>query len=431
MPPGGDTMIQSWEPSMTMQLCHRPHPARSTGRQTLVANNVRHDQPRGHFVPAGVIRLGAAREIVSVLRDLDASPDRIIAEAGLDARLFDDGNNTVPFAALGRLLSLCVARTSCPVFGLLVGQKASISALGLLGGLMQHSPTVGDALHSFVRHLHLQDRGAAPLLSVAGDVAVLSYAIYEPRVESADQISDAAIATILNLMRALCGPEWTPTEVLLPRRSPTDPTPYRRLFGASVRFDEETAALVFPARWLDHRIAGADAVFHGLFAERIAELESLPEVDFRDDLRRILRSRLLSRNCSAGTIADLFSMHRRTLNRRLSAEGTGFRTIVEEMRFEIACQMLAGTMMPFIQIAAALSFSEASAFSRAFRRWSGQTPTAWRASHAAPDGGPRLVGRAKRGGRRLPYRGGLDNRRPFSTKVERIHEVSLNVAGRP
>ena len=249
---------------------------------------------------------------------------------------------------------------------------------------MQHSPTVGDALHSLVRHLHLQDRGAAPLLTVDGDIAVLSYAIYEPGVVRTDQISDAAIATIVKLMRTLCGPEWFPAEVLLPRSPPADLTPYQRLFKAPVRFNEETAALVFPARWLDHRIAGADAVVHDLFMERIAELEAVPDVDFRDDLRRILRSRLLSRNCSAGTIADLFSMHRRTLNRRLSAEGTGFRTIVEEMRFEIACQMLAGTMMPVVQIAAALSFSEASAFSRAFRRWSGQTPTAWRAEHGGP-----------------------------------------------
>jgi len=246
---------------------------------------------------------------------------------------------------------------------------------------MQHSPTVGDALRSLVRHHHLQDRGAAPQLAVDGDIAVLSYAIYEPGVESVDQISDAVMATIVKLMRTLCGPEWFPAEVMLPRSRPADLTSYRRLFGAPVRFNEETAALVFPACWLDHRIAGADAVVHDLFYERIAELEAAFEVDFRDELRRVLRSRLLSRNCSAEKIADLFSMHRRTLNRRLSAEGTGFRTIVEEMRFEIACQMLAGTMMPFIQIAAALSFSEASAFSRAFRRWSGQTPTAWRASH--------------------------------------------------
>jgi AraC-like DNA-binding protein len=366
---------------MTTRPPSTPSSAKGAGRQHPGRSNARLDQPRGYPILAGLIRLGVAREIASVLRDQGIDPDAIISEAGLDPRLFDDGNNAVPIAAIGRLFSLCVARTSCSTLGLRVGQKASISALGLLGGLMQQSQTVGDALRSLVLHFHLHNRGAAPLLTVNGDVAVLSYGIYEPGIESADQIADAAIATALNLMRALCGPDWVPTEVLLPRDPPADPTPYRRLFGAPVRFDEEMAALVFPARWLDHRIAGADVVFHGVFAERIAELEAIPEVDFRDDLRRLLRSRLLTHDCSAERVADLFSMHRRTLNRRLSAEGTGFRAVVDEMRFEIARQMLAGTVMPFAQIAAALAFSEASAFTRAFRRWSGQTPTAWRAEH--------------------------------------------------
>src|SRR4051794_5499928 len=354
---------------MNMQLHQVPGPSRSTARQRQPLNDIRSDQSWEQPIPAGVVRLGAAKEIVSVLADLGANPDKIVAEAGLDPSLFEDASNTIPFAALGRLVSLCVARTSCPVFGLLVGQKATLSALGPLGRLMQHSPTIGDALHSLVRHLHLQDRGATSLLAIDGDIAVLSYAIYEPGVESADQISDMVIATNVRLMRMLCGPEWIATEVLIPRSMPAGVSDHRRLFRAPVRFDEETAALVFPTRWLDHRIAGADAVLHARLAERIAELEAMLEVDFRDALRRILRSRLLSRDCSAGNIADLFSIHRRTLNRRLNAEGTGFRMIVEEMRFEIACQMLVGTSMPLAQIAAALAFSEASAFTRAFRRW--------------------------------------------------------------
>ncbi|MET0744036.1 MAG: AraC family transcriptional regulator [Microvirga sp.] len=366
---------------MTTQACSMPDPAGTSLRQAPAIRKDRGDPQRRTPVPAGIVRLGAATEIVRVLRDLGADPVGIIVEARLDPHLFDDGNNTMPFAALGRLISLCVARTACPVFGLLVGEKAAIASLGLLGGLMQHSPTAGDALRNLVRHLHLQDRGGASLLTVSGDVAMLSYAIYEPGIESTDQLSDAAIATFLNLMRALCGPSWRPAEVLLPRRPPSDLSPYRRLFGAPVRFDEETAALVFPARWLAHRVAGANAVAHDLFRERIAEREAMSAVDFRDDLRRVLRSRLTSRDCSAGTIADLFSIHRRTLNRRLSAEGTGFRTVVEEMRFEIARQLLADTRMTFGQIAAALAFSEPSAFTRAFRRWSGQSPTAWQADH--------------------------------------------------
>jgi AraC-like DNA-binding protein len=71
----------------------------------------------------------------------------------------------------------------------------------------------------------------------------------------------------------------------------------------------------------------------------------------------------------------------RTLNRRLSAEGTRFRTAANEIRFEIARQLVADTTFSFGQVAAVLDYSEASAFTRAFRRWSGQTPTTWRAKY--------------------------------------------------
>ena len=74
-------------------------------------------------------------------------------------------------------------------------------------------------------------------------------------------------------------------------------------------------------------------------------------------------------------------MHRRTLSRRLKDGGSGYRGITNEIRFEIARQLLGDTEVPLGQIAAALDYSEASAFTRAFRRWSGETPTAWRARH--------------------------------------------------
>ncbi|MBB3018772.1 AraC-like DNA-binding protein [Microvirga lupini] len=100
-----------------------------------------------------------------------------------------------------------------------------------------------------------------------------------------------------------------------------------------------------------------------------------------DDLRRVLRIELLRDTCSAATVARLFSMHRRTLNRHLRTEGHAFRQVANEVRFEIACQLLQNTDMGLSQIAAVMRYSELSAFTRAFRRWSGQTPSAWRARH--------------------------------------------------
>ena len=115
-----------------------------------------------------------------------------------------------------------------------------------------------------------------------------------------------------------------------------------------------------------------------LLEERIQQLKGAQGSEFSDDIRRLLRMRLTGNHCSADDIAHLLAMHRRTLSRRLKGGGMGYRAITNEIRFEIARHLLEDTAVPLGQIAAALGYSEASAFTRAFRRWSGRTPTTWR-----------------------------------------------------
>jgi AraC-like DNA-binding protein len=91
-------------------------------------------------------------------------------------------------------------------------------------------------------------------------------------------------------------------------------------------------------------------------------------------------------------------MERRTLHRHLQAEGRSFRQVANEVRFEIACRLLATTDMAHPQIAAVLNYADHSAFTRAFRGWSGQTPSAWRSRHhrLARRSGPRPHGQLRR-----------------------------------
>jgi Arabinose-binding domain of AraC transcription regulator, N-term len=102
-------------------------------------------------LPPGYIHLGVAKEIAPTLRDLGIDPDPVIREAGLDPRLFDDGTNVIPHGALGRLLTLCVARAHCPHFGFLrryrvLGRHPALAAHAadkqpLFGG--RHCPFAG------------------------------------------------------------------------------------------------------------------------------------------------------------------------------------------------------------------------------------------------------------------------------------------------
>lgn len=334
-------------------------------------------------IPPGHIHLGVAKEIVPVLRGFGLDPDPIIREAGLDPRLFEDGANVIPHAALGRLLTLCVAQTRCPHFGLLVGARATILSLGLVGRLMQHSETVGDAMRTLVSSLSIQNRGSVPSLTVSGDIALFTFSVYQPATESVDQITDGSLAVAVNALRAVCGNEWRPLEVLLPRAAPEDPEPFLRHFGAPVRFDRELATLIFAAHDLARKVAGADPLMRAVLEERIKGMKGPSASAFADEIRRLLRTRLTSDHCTAEDIAGLLEMHRRTLSRRLKGSGMDYRAISGQIRFEIARQLLEDTKVPLVEIAAALGYSEASAFTRAFRRWSGQSPLAWRTSRSS------------------------------------------------
>ena len=205
----------------------------------------------GRTLPPGYIHLGVSKEIAPTLRELGIDPDPVIREAGLDPRLFDDAMSVIPFAALGRLYTLCVARTGCPHFGLLVGRRASILSLGLVGRLMRHSHTVGEAVRALVSNLSTQDRVVVPALTSRDGTALLTFATYQAESRSGTQILDAALGVTVNILRTLCGSGWRPEEVLLPRAAPADQALYRHHFRAPVGSTRRAPPSSFrPAIWI-------------------------------------------------------------------------------------------------------------------------------------------------------------------------------------
>ena len=295
--------------------------------------------------------------------------------AGLDESAFDLAENTIPYAAFGRLLHEGARHTGCDHFGLLVGQAWQLQSLGLLGELARHAPTVRDALRLGAVYHHLNSQGGAVFMRERGAVAELGYAIYHCGVTGPGQIYDAVLATLVNFMRELCGPGWVPAEALLAHAPPLDASPYRRLFRCPVRFNAELSALRFPTQWLDRPVPGADPA-----ALRSLEMQAnaLAQPDLIERLRRSLRVLLLNRVASADAVAEVLSLHRRTLNRRLKALGTTFREVLEDVRFDAACQLLESTQVPLVDVAAALGYAGVSPFSRAFRRRAGTPPGHWR-----------------------------------------------------
>ncbi len=329
-------------------------------------------------------RVGGVMEIPAVLRSLGADPANVFADARVDLALFDDPDNVLSLAARGRLMRQCVLATGCAHFGLRVGQRSGLNHLGLVGLLVKYSVDVGTALRSLVRHFPLRVRGAVVTLAHDRETASLGYELYQRQSDAADQIADGALAAAFNILRALCGTAWTPSEVRFAHREPADTGPFRRFFQCPLSFDAVQNVVMFDATWLNRRLPTDDPALRSLLLKQIDMLEAQHGSDLPAQVRSVLRTALLTGHAKAEQIAALFSMHSRTLARHLEACGTQFQVLVDEVRFEIARQMLEGSAMDIAQIAEALGYADPSAFTRAFRRWSGTTPAQWRAQQAMP-----------------------------------------------
>jgi AraC-like DNA-binding protein len=201
------------------------------------------------------------------------------------------------------------------------------------------------------------------------------YALYREGVRHADQIYDVAIGIACNLLRELCGPHWLATEVVFSRAEPADQSPYRCHFRAPLRFDQDRSAVRFPAHWQERVILGAHPQRRSALT---AAVQANGTAMLVPNLRRALRLLLRAGKSSGDELAQTLSLHRRTLNRRLQAQGTTFRKVLDEVRFEVARQLLEDTRAPLNEVAATLCYAEVSAFMHAFRRWTGTTPAQWR-----------------------------------------------------
>jgi AraC-like DNA-binding protein len=298
---------------------------------------------------------------------------------GIDQDALTDAANRLPFGLVGRLLDECVVASSCPHFGLLAGIRSGPAAAGIAGKLVRHAESVRAGLRLFIAHLHLHDRGGVVALSLQGAEDVeLSYVIHHASTPGTAQILDASIAIACSVMRSLCGAQWTPSEVLLSRVRPRSLAPYRSFFRAPLRFDAPRSALVFPARHLDQPVAGADPAAKTRLLALAAELDAARPASATEQTIRALSRMLIATPPSSEKVAEVLGIKSRRLRERLEVEGSSVKGLLDDLRCELARQLLEESRLPIGEIAATLHYSRPGAFSRAFKGWTGKTPRAWR-----------------------------------------------------
>jgi AraC-like DNA-binding protein len=359
----------------SLSFCDSASSARLHCKNARAGTAPRHRH--GTFMPgSGTHRVGVVAELPAVLLALGTDPGPVLAAAGVPPDLLRDLENRIPFPVAGLLLEEAATATGCPHVGALMGLHGGLHSLGLIGRLMATASTVREAMLDLCTHQVRYTEGAVAYLTVQGGVGLWGYSVLAPPLRGIAQILDGAAGVGARMVQELCGRQSE--EVRFGHAPPADPSGYRQAFGVPCVFDAEQTALVLSAETLAAPVRTADPALRRLLLQQVAEYRARENPPMAEQVRRILAAHVTSGEPTLDLVAGVLGLGPRTLNRRLQAEGTGFREVLDQARHEVACQLLGATRMPVTEIGEALGYASPPGFVRAFRRTAGVPPSEWR-----------------------------------------------------
>ena len=319
-----------------------------------------------------------------VAKALDASghdSTEIFQQAGLDPAKLANPDARYPIDGMGRLWKLAVQTTGDPYFGFEAASFWHPTTLNALGYSWMASDSLRDALTRMSRYGRLVSSVAKMTLEEYDDQVSFEISAPVPLSMVSDEAIDAALATLVRMCRVSYGERFNPLRVVTHRPELDDPTRYYEFFRAPVEFSAEQNVLFFSKDALAKHLPTANPRLAGVSDQVVAEY--LARFDKGSTAIRV-RSRLIDL-LSAGQfsqqdVADSLYMSLRTLQRKLSDENTSYKEILEETRRELANQYLRQGYLSVSEVTYLLGFSEPSNFARAFKRWTGHTPSEFRAA---------------------------------------------------
>lgn len=262
--------------------------------------------------------------------------------------------------------------------GLLAALETPLGTFEVLEFVAFSAPTWRVAVETAFRYVHLMNEAADFRIEVVGSKAHIVLASKVPLTRPGIDFQSATFHLTASRWFGRQAPEL---EVWLTYPEPRDLGLHRQIFGdAKLCFDAPWNGFVHDASLLDFVVPGADPTVHALLRQHAERL--LAEASAGDDLVQQVRAQLLESlkdgPLTASSVAARMGVTRRTLTRRLSQQGTSFTELLDGVRKQAATYYVVTSDHSVIDIAFLVGFSESSAFVRAFKRWHGMAPMAYR-----------------------------------------------------
>jgi len=309
-------------------------------------------------------------------------PDPVFREMGIDPAKLDDPNTRFNYVTIDNLWKRMAELSGDQCMGLKVTNFWHPSFYGALGYAWLTSSTLRTAMTRYQRYMRILTEGADIHLEEtnAGLKIVLDYHDISQQLPTR---TDSFFSYTTEMCRANRGNEFNPVSVSLKHPAPDCASEFFAYFHCPVIFDADENSLTMSFEDADMKLAGSNPHL-ALLNDQIM-VEYLANLDKSDTISRVkatILEQLPSGNLTESSVAETLHISTRTIQRQLQEKNTSFKLILNEVRTELADKYIRNNQLSLTEISFLLGFSEMSSFSRAFKRWTGETPSQYRTSSA-------------------------------------------------
>ncbi|MFV1884943.1 MAG: AraC family transcriptional regulator ligand-binding domain-containing protein [Balneola sp.] len=267
-----------------------------------------------------------------------------------------------------------------PGFAIRVGKQMKIEDYGVLGLSWRTCTRVREIFDRSERYFKLLSN---TYIWEVKDEKDLSHIILNRQadIRGMQLSSEASLSATVVVVKAISEKNINPTQVSFKHKKPKDISSHKEAFNCPVSFDQPEYSVTYKTEDLNLRTAKADASINSYLLQHVDEKMKgikIPGTKFVRDVESLIKEALPTGIPSIHHIADLTAMSNRTLTRRLSEAGVTYRDLIKKTQETIAKDLLHNTTQSIGEIAFLTGFSEQSAFNRAFKKWTSQTPSEFR-----------------------------------------------------
>jgi AraC-like DNA-binding protein len=342
------------------------------------------DVPESPFLWARGV---AARETLRYLDKRGIESEPLLSKAELSRAQLSQEGNGVSVASQCRFLNLAAIETDDSLLGLHVAAEMDVRDSGILFYLMTSSRTVADALENLARYVGTTNEAVRIDISQRHPETVLTahFGFDEPR----RQASEFSTLAALRILGRATNRDFAPARLTFAHARNSELREVHRMLRCPVEFSHPADSWVLPQSVMGLPIASSDSRLLEILETHADHL--LADRRGVAGLRGMVENQLLAAlpngKVQAATVARQLGMSMRSFTRRLAAEGTSFGEILDRLRNRLAVRYLEDERISLQQVAWLLGYSESAAFSHAFKRWFGISPSRARLQPVLPGSG--------------------------------------------